>query len=102
MERKNFIKKPEDFICGNCGHRVSGSGYTNHCPRCLYSQHVDNVPGDRSNPCHGLMPPVGVEYQSGEYVITHKCVKCGATKKNKAAPDDDFNKIVEISQKYLV
>ncbi|HCR42265.1 TPA: hypothetical protein DIV45_02815, partial [Patescibacteria group bacterium] len=41
MDRKNFIRTKEDFTCENCGHRVKGSGYTNHCPKCLYSQHVD-------------------------------------------------------------
>jgi len=102
MEKKNFIKNKEDFVCDNCGHKVIGTGYTNHCPKCLYSKHVDNVPGDRANKCNGLMAPVEVIYRNDKYSITHKCLRCGATKNNKTSPEDDFNKIIELSQKYLV
>ena len=102
MERKNFIKTDEDFTCENCGQVVTGSGYTNHCPKCLYSRHVDNLPGDRANPCGGLMAPVGVELKSGEYDIIHKCLKCRAVKRNKASPKDDFNQIVKLSTSFLV
>ena len=38
-----FIRKTEDFICENCGAVVVGNGYTNHCPACLYSKHVEEV-----------------------------------------------------------
>ena len=102
MERKNFIKTEEDFVCGNCGYKVTGTGYTNHCPKCLYSKHVDEIPGDRTNACGGLMAPVGVIYKGDEYSIIHKCLKCGATKTNKTSPEDDFDKIIELSKKYLV
>ncbi|MEA1909889.1 MAG: RNHCP domain-containing protein, partial [Patescibacteria group bacterium] len=61
MEKKNFIKTTEDFTCEHCGYNVKGTGYTNHCPKCLYSKHVDDVPGDRKNKCNGLMAPIGVE-----------------------------------------
>ncbi|GIW69886.1 MAG: hypothetical protein KatS3mg101_0633 [Patescibacteria group bacterium] len=57
---KLFQKKKENFICKNCGYFVIGNGYTNHCPRCLYSEHVDINPGDRANTCEGLMEPVGI------------------------------------------
>ncbi|HYC79501.1 MAG TPA: RNHCP domain-containing protein, partial [Candidatus Binatia bacterium] len=56
---KLFQRTPENFVCENCGTKVSGNGYTNHCPNCLYSKHVDNNPGDRLNKCHGLMEPIG-------------------------------------------
>ena len=26
---------------------MKGNGYTNHCPKCLWSKHVDINPGDR-------------------------------------------------------
>ncbi|HQY53570.1 MAG TPA: RNHCP domain-containing protein [Ignavibacteria bacterium] len=39
MDRK-FQKRTEDFTCGNCGCKVTGDGYTNHCPECLYRMHV--------------------------------------------------------------
>jgi len=102
MKKKNFIKTQEDFICDNCGTQVKGDGYTNHCPKCLYSKHVDNLPGDRKNNCRGLMAPTGVNYKNGQYSIIHKCLKCGAVKNNKVSANDDFNKVIEISQQYLV
>ena len=64
-----FIRKTEDFVCENCGQEVKGNGYTNHCPRCLYSKHVDINPGDRASDCGGLMKPVAVELRHGERII---------------------------------
>jgi hypothetical protein len=94
---QKFIKRNEDFRCEKCGHEVKGSGYTNHCPKCLWSKHVDINPGDRQNECEGMMEPVGVKKEGEEYSLIHKCEKCGATKKNKVAPQDDFQKIIKIS-----
>ena len=55
------------FTCEHCGREVvpltSGS-YRNHCPFCLYSKHVDALPGDRMSECGGLMEPVGLTYKS--------------------------------------
>lgn len=90
MPRKNFIKNQEDFICDHCGSAVAGSGYTNHCPKCLHSKHVDNIPGDRANPCGGLMEPVGVKLKSGlPDKIVQRCVKCGHEHNNKLSPLDN-------------
>jgi hypothetical protein len=100
MEKKNFIKTPENFVCENCGINIKGTGYTNHCPKCLYSKHVDNIPGDRANKCGGLMPPVGVELKSGEYQLLHKCFKCGEQKKNKVADNDDTDQIIKLTTQY--
>lgn len=97
MQKKNFIKKTEDFICGHCEASVRGNGYTNHCPRCLWSKHADIIPGDRAAECGGLMEPAGIEKEHGEFVIVHKCVKCGYIKKNKAGKDDNFEEIIKIS-----
>ncbi|MBR6751902.1 MAG: RNHCP domain-containing protein, partial [Alphaproteobacteria bacterium] len=44
---KQFVKRVENFTCAHCGAEVFGNGYTNHCPKCLWSRHVDNNPGDR-------------------------------------------------------
>jgi DNA-directed RNA polymerase subunit M/transcription elongation factor TFIIS len=101
-EQKNFIKNTEDFTCENCGQKVKGCGYTNHCPHCLYSKHVDNVPGDRANPCGGLMAPARVEYDGGDYVIVHKCLKCRTEKRNKTASDDNFDELARINQDFRV
>ena len=94
---KRFQKKAEDFKCENCGHEVIGTGYTNHCPMCLWSKHVDNFPGDRENICLGLMRPVRVEKKNNEYVIVHKCEICGEERKNKTSPQDNFEEIIKIS-----
>lgn len=99
MQTKKFQRKKEDFICERCGQKVEGSGYTNHCPKCLWSKHVDINPGDRQLSCRGMMEPMGVELKKGEYVIVHKCVRCGFEKKNKAAKDDDFDVLIKLSKK---
>jgi rubrerythrin len=94
-----FQKNKEDFTCEKCSFDVLGNGYTNHCPKCLWSKHVDINPGDRAADCGGLMKPTLVEEKGGEYSITHECSLCGHTKKNKTSPEDDFNKIVEVAKK---
>jgi len=81
-----FIKNKENFICENCSAEVIGNGYTNHCPKCLWSKHVDVEPGDRAATCAGLMKPISAEQSGGEWDIVHECVKCGHTKKNKISP----------------
>ena len=58
---KGFTKTVEDFNCAHCGAVVHGNGYTNHCPHCLYSRHVDNNPGDRLATCGGMMRPISDE-----------------------------------------
>lgn len=96
---KKFTKKVENFICENCGKSVIGNGYTNHCPFCLYSKHVDINPGDRSCSCGGLMKPIEIQQKNGDFIILHKCLKCGFERKNKVQENDDINKIIEISKK---
>ena len=92
-----FIRTTEDFICEKCGFSVKGNGYTNHCPQCLWSKHVDISPGDRAGECLGLMEPTGVTKKGNEYVILHKCVVCGFKKPNKAVREDNFDMLVQIS-----
>ena len=94
---KLFQRRIEDFVCGNCGFKVTGTGYTNHCPKCLYSKHVDVNPGDRKEMCQGLMQPIGIEQNHNEYIILHKCLNCGTLRKNKAAPEDDMNQIIKLT-----
>lgn len=98
MERK-FTRCQEDFICEKCGEKVFGNGYTNHCPRCLYSKHVDVRPGDRKNQCLGLMEPIKIETGRKGHTIIHKCLKCGAIKRNRSSPKDSFEAILAISEK---
>lgn len=98
MKRFNMID--ENFVCENCGREVPILGYTarDHCPYCLYSKHVDIDPGDRRNPCRGLMRPIGVEKYKDTYKIIYKCSKCHEKHKNIIAKDDDMDKIIEISR----
>lgn len=93
---KKFTKRIEDFICENCGANVLGDGFTNHCPSCLYSKHVDVFPGDRKSDCLGLMRLIKVEVEKGEQILTHKCVKCGYEKRNKMSKNDDFDTVIRI------
>lgn len=83
-----FTRKKEDFICDVCGTKVHGNGYTNHCPNCLASKHVDVNPGDRASECHGVMEPVEFVMRNGKEYIVHQCEKCGYTRPNKVAPND--------------
>lgn len=93
----SFVKKIEDFVCKVCGTKVKGTGYTNHCPNCLYSLHVDEeVPGDRLSNCKALMEPIKAEIESGEYILTHKCQKCKKVSRNKVSEDDNFKEILKL------
>ena len=94
---KKFQRQKEDFICENCGNIVIGNGFTNHCPVCLYSKHVDINPGDRLAACHGLMEPIGFETKSSGYVIIHRCKKCNHEKKNKFSKNDNFEVLLKLS-----
>ena len=71
----NFTVIDEDFICENCGAKVKKLGYScrNHCPKCLFSKHVDINPGDRSNTCKGLLKPIDIEKFKDTYKIIYKC-----------------------------
>jgi len=89
----------EKFICENCGKEVPKLEYSarDHCPYCLYSKHVDINPGDRANPCKGLLKPIDIEKFKDTYKIIYKCESCGDLHKNIIATDDDMNEIIRIS-----
>ncbi|MFA6338553.1 MAG: RNHCP domain-containing protein [Candidatus Paceibacterota bacterium] len=95
---KQFQRKIEDFVCGNCGISVKGNGYTNHCPKCLWSKHVDINPGDREEDCHGLMKPISVLKIGERYSLIHQCQKCGQESKNKINENDNFDEIIRLSK----
>ena len=96
---KNFTMKDEEFICEKCGKNVTTLNYTarDHCPYCLYSKHVDILPGDRKNTCLGLLKPIGIEKFKDTYKIIYKCEKCGQLHKNIIAKDDDMDLIIKLS-----
>lgn len=92
---RSFQRTKEDFTCLHCQTRVSGDGYTNHCPACLWSRHVDIAPGDRLNECLGLMEPIG--YEPGEpHRILHRCTKCGHEGWNRIAENDAFEAMLAL------
>jgi len=95
---RRFQRRVEDFVCEVCGLAVQGTGYTNHCPRCLWSKHVDIYPGDRAAACHGLMQPIAVETAGDGYIIVHRCTRCGVVRRNKAAANDDFEALLRVIQ----
>lgn len=99
MQHKRFTRNKEDFECAQCGAFVVGDGYTNHCPECLCSKHVDIHPGDRAATCLGLMQPVGLSQKDGEYVITQRCVRCGHERRNKRQEADSAEAIIALSLK---
>ncbi len=96
---KNFTMRDETFICENCNHEVNKLNYSarDHCPYCLYSKHVDIMPGDRSNHCQGLMEPISIEKYKNTYKIIYKCQKCGQIHKNIMANDDNYDLIIKLS-----
>jgi hypothetical protein len=100
--------KNSSFICLHCGQEVAplaNGSYRNHCPFCLYSQHLDINPGDRASDCGGLLKPVGVDYSGKKgWIIISRCERCGEVRRNKAALDDpvaadDYELVLELSRK---
>ncbi|MDD3452885.1 MAG: RNHCP domain-containing protein [Bacilli bacterium] len=96
---KKFTMKNEHFICENCNNEVFPALKTarDHCPFCLYSKHVDINPGDRSNSCHGLLKPIGIEKFKNTYKIIYRCDKCHQTHKNIITDDDNMELIINLS-----
>ncbi len=82
------------FICSRCGNTVApveyGGRQRNHCPKCLWSMHVDLRSGDRRCGCRGEMEPISVWVKpSGEWAVIHRCIKCGFIRTNRIAADDN-------------
>jgi hypothetical protein len=92
----------EEFKCGHCrafiGPTVGGGRFRNHCPLCLFSCHVDRGhPGDRASDCRSLMQPVGVTTRpNGEQLLIHRCLGCGAERRNRVAADDNLLAVMRL------
>ena len=89
--RKKFARHQENFFCETCHTFVHGNGYTNHCPNCLYSKHVDINPGDRSSQCQSMMRPIGKGLDKKGYYLRHQCLKCHMQKRIKLLATDNQN-----------
>ena len=115
MNRDNKIKSytkgyykdhpcSDTFKCKHCGRTVvpegAGSDHRNHCPYCLFSQHLDITPGDREADCGGVMEPIAVWVRkNGEWAIIHRCKVCGALSSNRIAADDNPMKLMSLAMK---
>ena len=98
-----FVKNDDEFVCINCNKKVEKLKYTSrdHCNHCLYSLHVDIMPGDRKNTCKGILIPINViETSKKGKVIIYRCNKCGREVKNIVAKDDNLNEIYKIVENY--
>ncbi len=93
---KKFQKRVESFICTNCKRQVEGDGYTDHCPSCFYSLHVDICPGDRLAECGGAMIPIGIKRKRDKYIINYRCKKCNYFFSVRQGKDDEIEKVIDI------
>ncbi len=92
------------FTCANCAAEVlqlTDGSYRNHCPFCLFSRHVDVLPGDRRSECGGLMAPTGLTHKGGKgWQIIHRCTICRTESVNRVAVDtvqpDDAGELSEL------
>ena len=67
-----------------------GTAHRNHCPNCLWSRHVDVVPGDRAAECGAAMEAVAIAGRDdGEWTLVHRCRSCHTLKANRVAGDDN-------------
>ena len=88
--RSNPIFVDESFVCGHC-HRSVPIGdvmIRDHCPFCLWGRHLDNIPGDRSAGCGGLMQPLSFSVSGGIRWIHYSCTLCRHKFRVRAHPDD--------------
>jgi hypothetical protein len=82
------------FRCWHCRLDVPldapGTRHRNHCPNCLWSRHLDDVPGDRDAECGSSMEPIAITVRgSGEWVVVHRCLSCEVIHLNRTAADDN-------------
>lgn len=97
------IARDEAFVCARCGAAVPAHGRTarDHCPWCLWSLHVDRVPGDRAADCGGLLEPIAVRRAGRKVQLAYRCVRCGEERRNQVLtdgePPDDWAKVVALS-----
>lgn len=90
-----------------CAPSLAGVHNRNHCPRCLWSRHMDwRVAGDRRSTCRAPMEPVGLttkrsrnkyaRERDGELMLIHRCAGCGGLSINRVAADDSAEAILEL------
>ena len=105
-ERRNFLGRGNDgfecLVCGTDVRPLTRGGFRSHCPHCLWSRHVDELPGDRAATCNGLMRPIAAESSHGVWYVVHRCEECGCQRRNRLAlgdPEqpDEWDQVVALS-----
>jgi len=93
------------FCCEHCQQMVlpvTNGSYRNHCLFCLRSKHIGLLPGDRRNPCRGLMDPIGLHTGKKGYQIVFVCRRCGVSNVNRTAEQtqqpDNFDLLLKLMQ----
>lgn len=96
---RNFKRVKENFVCESCGFEVTGDGYTDHCPKCLWGKHVDDkIPGDRASECRGRMEPVETKFKISnfQFLIKYRCTKCGHEFQVRSSESDDKEELMKL------
>jgi len=93
-------------MCKHCQQVIAGQApgteHRNHCPRCLWSRHVDIRTGDRRSGCRGMMEPIAVWVRyDGEWAIVHRCNRCKALRVNRIAGDDNDVALISLAVRPL-
>lgn len=113
--KKQFEQNEGEFKCKHCNEWVSTSKFIgthnrNHCPSCLWSNHVDSEKaGDRKAECGAGMEPIGLTFKragidkygklrQGELMVVHRCTNndCGKISINRIAGDDNPEVILSV------
>ena len=63
---------------------------------------MDINPGDRASTCGGMMKPVKVETEKGEYVLTYQCEKCNFERRKKVEKNDNFDEVLNIVKTKII
>ncbi|MFE7132213.1 RNHCP domain-containing protein [Streptomyces sp. NPDC057638] len=88
------VLRTNTFTCVRCGLTVTAvdpdGNPRHHCPSCLHSQHVqDHVDGGASD-CRSRMTPISIAVlRDGDWMLIHRCVRCGELTSSPVAPDDN-------------
>lgn len=92
LSTPRFTRVNEPFVCVVCGEKVPPASQTcrDHCPYCLWSRHVDVLPGDRSADCGGPLRPCGYEKHAKKGImILYRCETCGEQRRNRFLEADE-------------
>jgi len=102
MPRKQENSGFRCLVCGRDVAPIPHGTIRDHCPYCLCSLHVDEVPGDRSCECHGILRPIATDYRGKkEHILVYQCERCDQIKRNRMAPDDNLDAVLQIQARQV-